>query len=86
MPATYRPGDVVPRSGIYRIDHDSHRLMHEASLVADTRFPRCKQCGSQVRFTLLRAARSGAYVLPFRSTDILEEYPELEPPFAKAGA
>lgn len=59
--------------------------MHEASLVEDTRFPRCKQCGDQVRFTLVRAARDGAYVLPFRSTDILEEYPEAEPPLA-AGA
>jgi hypothetical protein len=59
--------------------------MHEATLIADSRFPRCKQCGNQVRFTLSKAARTGAYIFPFRSTEILEEYPESEPPVAAVG-
>jgi len=85
MSESYRPGEIVPRSGIYRIEHDAHRLMHEATLIADNRFPRCKQCGEQVRFKLLKAARDGAYLFPFRSNSILEEYPELEPPLKASG-
>lgn len=86
MPESYRPGEIVPRSGIYRIEHDAHRLMHEATLIAESRFPRCKQCGDEVRFTLSKAARNGAYIFPFRSTSILEEYPESEPPISATGA
>ena len=86
MPESYRPGDIVPRSGIYKIEHHAHRLMHEATLIAKSRFPRCKQCGEQVRFSLSKAARNGAYIFPFRSTGILEEYPESEPPLTAAGA
>ncbi len=69
----FRPGDKVPQSGIYRIEHDKHRMMHHATLTGGTRFPRCKQCGDAVRFVSVRASRG--MVLPFRETDILEEYP-----------
>ncbi len=85
MSESYCPGEIVPRSGIYRIEHDVHRLMHEATLIVDNRFPRCKQCGDLVRFTLLKAARDGAYLFPFRSNSILEEYPELDEPLEAAG-
>lgn len=71
----FRPGDTVPRSGVYAVEHDSHRLMHEASLLADTRFPRCKQCKDLVRFRLVRPVQDSA-VLPFSSTAILEDYSE----------
>lgn len=50
---TFRPGDIVPQSGIYRVEHDAHRLMHECTLLKDARFPRCRKC-STVRFELLR--------------------------------
>jgi hypothetical protein len=62
-------------SGIYCIEHQTHRLMHTATLMANLRFPRCKRCGSAVRFTLLRRVKDGQ-VFPFRSTAILEEFPE----------
>src|SRR5437588_6106734 len=32
----FSPGDTVPTSGVYRVYHDSHRLMHEATLLADS--------------------------------------------------
>ena len=50
--------------------------MHEATLIAETRFPGCKKCRSAVRFQLMRPVHS-RYVLPFRSTELLEEWDEL---------
>lgn len=67
------PGEMVPESGIYRVEHDSHRLMHEAALQADTRFPRCKQCKDEVRFYLVRPVVTGQ-ILPFHVHAFLEEY------------
>lgn len=32
------PGDTVPLSGVYRVEHRSHRLMHEATLLANRPF------------------------------------------------
>jgi hypothetical protein len=74
--AVYKSGDIVPRSGLYRIDHDQHRLMHEATLTAGMLFPRCRTCKDGVRFTLIRAVKG--YILPFRANEILEDYPEME--------
>jgi hypothetical protein len=71
----YKPGDSVPASGIYCIEHEPHRLMHTATLLAQSRFPRCKQCGDAVRFTLVRRVQDWRAV-PFRTTAILEEYPD----------
>ena len=69
--AVFRPGEIVPSSGVYRIEHQ-HRLMHEATLQAGMRFPLCRECRGQVRFYLLRVLT--VEVLRFHSTDILEEY------------
>lgn len=74
----HRPGELVPQSGVYRVTHDVHRLMHEATLLAGDRFPLCRQCKHAVRFELLRAVKdpnkitSGHYA-------ILEDYPDAEP-------
>jgi hypothetical protein len=74
----HRPGALVPESGVYRVIHDSHRLMHEATLLEKDRFPICKQCGRSVRFELRRAVKN-----PTRITSgyhaILEDYPDAEP-------
>lgn len=72
MEPRYKPGELVPTSGIYRVEHDSHRLMHEAALLAQSHFPLCRQCGTEVRFQLLRAVKGR--ILPFRSATILEEF------------
>lgn len=80
---SFKPGELVPESGVYCIEHHSHRLMHVVTLAAHIRFPRCKRCGEAVRFTLLRKVRDGRAV-PFRSTAILEEYPEQNEYWPKA--
>jgi hypothetical protein len=78
VPKKYRPGDMVPESGIYRVTHDSHRLMHEATLLQDQRFPLCRKCKHDVRFELRRAVKN-----PTRITSgyhaVLEDYPDVEP-------
>ena len=73
MSNSYKPGDVVPESGIYRVHHDSHRLMHTATLMGETLFPLCKQCGQRVWFELLREVKS-FQVPAFRDTAHLREY------------
>jgi len=74
----HRPGDLVPESGVYRVTHDAHRLMHEATLLVGDRFPLCRQCRLSVRFELRRAVKN-----PPRITSgyhaILEDYPDAEP-------
>ena len=72
----FKPGDEVPETGIYRIDHDSHRLMHEATLLKGERFPRCKVCKNEVRFPLIRAVFRQA--IPFRSNEMLEAFDDDE--------
>ena len=53
----FKPGDKVPRSGIYAVTHDSvHIEGHEVTAVMGETFPPCNQCGSQPRFRLVRAA------------------------------
>jgi hypothetical protein len=80
---SFKPGEIVPLSGVYCVEHHSHRLMHNATLVSNIRFPRCKQCGNGVRFTLVRRMKD-TLVFPFRSTAILEEYPERTREWRKA--
>lgn len=77
MPRAYKPGDAVARSGVYRVVHGArHRLVHEATIEAGIRFPRCRVCEDQVRFTLLRDVR-GRIIILFRPTETLEEYEEI---------
>ena len=53
----YKPGDKVPKSGIYRVIHDErHAEAHEVTCVIGSRFPPCNGCGGNVRFPLARAA------------------------------
>jgi len=74
----YRPGELVPKSGVYRVTHDAHRLMHEATLLAEDRFPLCRQCKHAVRFELLRPVKDPNKMSSGHSA-ILEDYPGTEP-------
>jgi hypothetical protein len=74
----YRPGELVPESGIYRVTHESHRLMHEATLLEGNRFPICRQCRDGVRFELRRAVNNPTRIASGYHA-ILEDYPDTEP-------
>jgi hypothetical protein len=52
----YKPGQVVPKAGIYRVSHAEHRLPHRASFKAGDQFPLCSKCADAVCFELMRAA------------------------------
>lgn len=56
----YKPGDVVPVSGVYDVVHDKldgedHALPHQVIAMAGTVFPPCRWCGDEVRFGLHHA-------------------------------
>ena len=54
---TFKPGEKVPHSGIYRVIHDpAHREAHEVTCIFDAPFPPCRGC-NHPRFVLVRAAR-----------------------------
>ena len=72
----------MPSTGIYRVHHDSHRLMHEATLLGGTFFPICKQCGKEVRFELIRKANE-MLVIAGSHHAILEDWTD-GPELAKA--
>ena len=46
----YKPGQIVPISGVYTIIHLDHRPPHEAVAVRGDLFPACRICKEQVRF------------------------------------
>jgi hypothetical protein len=49
----FKPGQIVERSGIYRVVHDSHHTKeHEVTCVHGKKFPPCNHCGDHVRFVL----------------------------------
>lgn len=54
----FKPGQKVPQSGIYRVEHDTvHPTSnHEVTCVNGEPFPPCNHCGHDVRFVLVRAA------------------------------
>jgi hypothetical protein len=70
------PGQRVPQSGRYRVHHDSHRLMHEASLRAGEIFPCCKQCHTKISFELVHRLRDEE-ILPFGEGALFKQCREL---------
>ena len=50
----YRTGDVVPESGIYRLEcHDGEDT---TALVRGHAFPTCELCGNRAQFRLIQGA------------------------------
>jgi hypothetical protein len=54
----YKPGNKVPESGIYKVNHDRyHTAVHEITAVRNEVFPPCSHCGHGVSYSLVRAAK-----------------------------
>ena len=53
MAEEFKPGQIVPESGVYRITHDpAHADMpHEVTVIKGRRFPTCRHC-KEVSFEL----------------------------------
>src|SRR5690349_8257816 len=76
----WKPGELVPASGIYRILHARHRGAHEAVLTKGQKFPKCLRCGERARFetVLLAADRSSLLrFLPPPSVLLVEQEPSV---------
>jgi hypothetical protein len=54
----FKPGEVVPESGLYLVRHKEHRGEHEVTLIANEQFPPCSVCQESVRFRISRAAKA----------------------------
>ncbi len=58
MADEYKPGQKVPRSGVYQVRHDDmHAQRHEVTCVYNEPFPPCHGCGHGVRYVLVRGAQ-----------------------------
>ncbi len=53
---TFKTGQQIPDSGVYKVIHQQHRLPHEVTLLKGETFPRCAKCGDRVEFELVHAA------------------------------
>jgi two-component system, chemotaxis family, chemotaxis protein CheY len=56
VPMRYSTGQAIPRSGIYTVFHEQHRLPHEVTLLEGEVFPHCAKCGDLVEFVLDQTA------------------------------
>ena len=51
---TYRPGDLAPVSGIYRVVHAGrHREPHQAIVIRGEQLPPCRTCRAMVTFEVI---------------------------------
>jgi len=64
MARRFKPGEVVPRDGIYRVVHKDHRQAHLNELRSGDTFPICKHCGEEVRFELMPDTGKNAEAKP----------------------
>lgn len=64
---TFKTGQTVPQSGIYRVTHADHRLPHEVTLLRAQEFPPCSKCGIEVRFKLIRAVTVDSFKIVLNS-------------------
>jgi hypothetical protein len=58
MAQDFKPGQIVPQSGIYSISHDPHHpdMPHEVTVIKGRRFPTCRGCKG-ISFVLVHAAK-----------------------------
>ena len=49
-PVRLHAGASAPRSGVYRVFHQRHRMPHLVIILAGQTLPECKRCGSRVEF------------------------------------
>lgn len=80
MTKKYRSGQEVREGGIYRVIHDTHRLVHQVTLLQGSRFPRCRRCGPALRFELLGPIQNPTHIASGYHI-ILEDW--VERPLAK---
>ncbi len=73
MAQEFKPGQIVPESGVYRITHDTQHpdASHEVTVIKGRRFPTCRHCKG-IGFELVHAAKHVSE-LPHLHTDASPE-------------
>jgi len=61
MTQEYKPGQIVPQSGVYKVTHDPVHadILHEVTVIRGRRFPTCRHCKG-ITFELAHAAKHAA--------------------------
>jgi hypothetical protein len=75
----YKPGQMVPISGMYTVIHLDHRSAHEVLAIRGDVFPACRICKAQVRFQITQ-------VIPHVTHDFDLAGPDLKPLKVRAKA
>ena len=75
-------GMSAPETGVYEVEHGPHRLVHQVTIVAGDILPKCRKCGTSVKFTLIKAVEQTAwarnpFTYPLEPFDS-ESKPEME--------
>lgn len=68
----FRPGETIPESAPYLVQHEKHRANHDAYATGGGTFPHCRRCGDAVRFVLLDSS-------VFKAHATLESDPDFSP-------
>lgn len=56
-----RSGMSAPETGVYEVEHGPHRLVHQVTIVAGDILPKCRKCGTAVKFTLIKVVDQTAW-------------------------
>lgn len=67
----FKPGQMVPISGLYTVVHQKHRAEHEVLAIRGDEFPGCRVCKDEVRFYV-------AQVIPYITHDFDLAGPRLQ--------
>jgi hypothetical protein len=50
---TFKPGDLVPASGVYAVVHSApHSLTERQMYIKDATFPECRICSEEISYRL----------------------------------
>jgi hypothetical protein len=73
-------------TGIYRAIHSGHRMSHEVTVLENTIFPKCRRCGFEVRFSLIKLMEARSVVArPLTGILVPFDHEEDQSSAAKAG-
>ncbi len=62
----FASGELILRTGVYRVEHPQHLLPQEVTLEGGANFPGCAACDEPVAFELLRQVDTRAGTGGFR--------------------